>query len=217
MLDPFAVAAHELLDPGLQVGIAAVLLPRRRQDSRHRRVRVRMRCPQQRAVRSRRDGGGERLAGQEAVLDEPPDADRDGAAAEQRRVVRRRIVGGGLALRPELEPVKAEPRDEPEKGTAAERKGRSVADVVARIARKRQVVNGEQQPPDAQRLQPLEDELAQRIYSRCGASQIAPSRGSVTRAERGWLSHGTSSQATSPPLPTPAPPYWTASEFSSSA
>ena len=70
-----------------------------------------------------------------------------------------------------------------EKGAAAQRERRPVADVVARVAGKGQIVDGEQQPPDTQRLQCLEDELAQRIYSRAGASQIVPSGGSVIRAE----------------------------------
>ena len=73
---------------------------------------------------------------------------------------------------------------------------RSLADQAARIAGKRQVVHGEQQAPDAQCPQRLEDNLAQRIYSRRGVSQIAPSGGSVTRAECGWLSHATSSAVT---------------------
>src|SRR5204862_7648704 len=119
---------------------------------------------------ARRDGSRKRGAGKQALLDEAPEADRRGAAAEERRIVRRGIVRGGLALRPELEPVESEPGDESEKGAPAERQRRSVADVVARIAGKREIVHGEQQAPDAQRSQRLEDDLAQRIYSARGAS-----------------------------------------------
>ena len=49
-----------------------------------------------------------------------------------------------------------------------------------------------------------------------GTSHTTPSAGSVTSPEYGWSCHGVASAATRPRLPTPEPPYSTASVFSTS-
>src|SRR5450631_4497704 len=48
---------------------------------------------------------------------------------------------------------------------------------------------------------------------RAGSSHTAPNGGRVSNAEYGWPCHGTSSASTDPRLPTPDPPYCSASVF----
>src|SRR5438270_161465 len=86
-IDPVALARDELLDPRLQAAVWTTALPRGGEQPRHRGVGVLVRCTEQDAFRARRDGSRERGAGKEAVLDEAPEADRRGAAAEERRIV----------------------------------------------------------------------------------------------------------------------------------
>ena len=207
-LQPGAVAFRESTHTLLYGPIAARPQPCRPEQPPCRLVRIRVRRPRERVRRPQPDDGAELLLREQPLFHQRRHSDGERVPAEERRVVRRGIVRRRLSLRPELEAVESELGGETEKSAAPARERRPTADVVARIAWEREVVNRKQQPADPERPQRLAHELAQRVqpFSATGTSHTVPSGGNVRSADCGWPSQGTSSTAMRSGLPTPEPP-----------
>ena len=161
-LQPRGMMPRELLQPLAQRSVARDPRPRRPQQPSRRFIRVRVRSAQQRPFWPPCDRFAQLAALEQPRFDQRLEGKRGRAAAEQRRVVRGGVERRRLPLRPELQPVKAELRREFQESVSALRERRSAAEVFRGISGKREVVDREQQPLDAQRPQRLADELAQR-------------------------------------------------------
>ena len=210
-VQPLALARDEQLERLGLVARVARLEARKclvQRFARHR-VRVSVRGALEGACGAAGDRLAQRRRWEKTGRLERRQRERQRAAREDARVVRRLVVLGRLSLRAELHGVEPEVRSEAQEGEPAFGQRRPASHVVARIARQRRVVHGQRQPADAERLERRADELA--LGGHAGASHTTPSGGSVNTADAGWPSCATGSACTLPELPTPDPPYSAAS------
>ena len=156
---PFREAAHPFLEAAIGVGA----LPGVAHDAGRDLVRIHVRRARERPLWTGGDGIGQRFPRNEPLFHELREAEGADVPAEEGRVVWRRILGIGLALGAELQPMKTEIRRELEERAPSPRQGRATSDVVARVAGQREVVHRKQQAPDPQRLQRVADDLAQPV------------------------------------------------------
>src|SRR5207245_11178452 len=162
-LQPFPARFREVPQSFTEVAIRARALPGRPDDAGRDLLRIEVGRAQKRTGRTPGHRISQGFPRNEPLFHELRETDGADVPAEQRGVVWRRILRIRLALRAELQPMKTEVRGELEERTPTPRQRRAPSDVVARVARQREVVHREQQAPDSQRSQRVADELAQPV------------------------------------------------------